>query len=410
MHRINDGMESFVVIGAGQAGGRAVEALRASGFEGRIDLIGTETHLPYERPPLSKELLADDDAPFELMHDEAWFEERNITLHLGTPATAIDRAAKRVILGESRSLAYDKLLLTTGGVVRHLGIAGADLDNVHYLRTIEESRAIGAMLKSDARIVVVGGGFIGLEIAASARSRGCSIIVLEAADGLMGRALPSEIGSVFAALHSENGVDVRLNTGIERIEGTGRVEQVVTSTGEVIAADGVVIGVGIIPDTALAADAGLDVENGIVVDEYCRTSDPAIYAAGDATLHPNPLVGRRIRLESWQNAQNQAIAAAQNMNGADTPFEEVPWFWSDQFNVNLQMCGAPDSWDNLVTRGDLSDRDGILFQRNGETIVGAIGLNRPRDMRFIKRLMTAGKTPTTAQLADEDVAFRDLLK
>jgi 3-phenylpropionate/trans-cinnamate dioxygenase ferredoxin reductase subunit len=403
-------MESFVVIGAGQAGGRAVEALRASGFTGRIDLVGAEPHLPYERPPLSKELLADDNAPFELMHDEAWYEERDITLHLGTPATAINRGAKRITVGESGSLAYDKLLLTTGGAARNLDIKGSELPGVHYLRTIEESRKIATMLAEGAHIVVVGGGFIGLEIAASARHRGCAVTVLEAADRLMGRALPSEVGKIFADLHRENGVDIRLDTGIEHIEGTAHVERVVTSNGDSIEAGGVVIGVGIIPDSTLAIDAGLEVDNGIVVDEFCRTSDPAIYAAGDVTNHPNPFVGRRIRLESWQNAQNQAIAAAQNMNGANTPFEEVPWFWSDQFGVNLQMCGAPDSWDTIVTRGDITARDGLMFQREGEKIVGAIGLNRPRDMRFIKRLMTAGKTPTTAQLADESIGFRDLLK
>ncbi len=410
MRRIFSTMESFVVIGAGQAGGRAVEALRASGFEGRIDLIGAETHLPYERPPLSKELLADDAAPFELMHDQAWYEERNITLHLGAPATVIDRDAKRVVIGDSQTVAYDKLLLTMGGGVRRLDISGGDLAGVHYLRTVEESLAIGKMLVAGTRIVVVGGGFIGLEIAASARIRDCAVVVLEAADRLMGRALPEEIGNVFSELHRQNGVDIRLNLGIERIEGAGKVETVVAASGETIEADGVVVGVGIVPDTALASEAGLDVDNGIVVDEYCRTSDPAIYAAGDVTLHPNPFAGRHIRLESWQNAQNQAIAAAQNMNGANTPFTEVPWFWSDQFDVNLQMCGAPDEWDNVVTRGDISARDGLLFQRVGETIVGAIGLNRPRDMRFIKRLMTAGKTPTAAELADEDVGFRELLK
>lgn len=403
-------MESFVVIGAGQAGGRAVEAMRASGFEGRIDLIGAEPHLPYERPPLSKELLAGNDTSFDLMYDAAWYAERNITVHLGAPVTAIDRAAKRVILGESQTLAYDKLLLTTGGNVRRLNINGATLSGVHYLRTIEDSRAIDAILNDGSRIVVVGGGFIGLEIAASARQRGCDVTVLEAADRLMGRALPPEICAAFADLHRENGVDVKLDTGIERIEGSNHVESVVTSTGETLTADGVVIGVGIVPETSLAAEAGLRVENGIVVDEFCRTSDESIYAAGDVTNHFNPLLGQRVRLESWQNAQNQAIAAAQNMNGADTPFSEMPWFWSDQFDVNLQMCGAPESWDNIVTRGDLSARDGLLFQRDGEKIVGAIGLNRPRDMRFIKRLMTAGKTPTAEQLSDEGVGFRDLLK
>ncbi len=403
-------MDSFVVIGAGQAGGRAVEALRASGFTGRVDLVGAEPHFPYERPPLSKELLADDGAPFELIHDEAWYEERDITLHLGTPVTAINRDTKRITVGESGSLAYDKLLLTTGGAARHLNIEGTKLPGVHYLRTIEDSREISAMLREGGHIVVVGGGFIGLEIAASARQRGCAVTVLEVASRLMGRALPLEIGEVFAVLHRENGADIQLETGIERIEGTAHVERAITSNGSAIEASGVVIGVGIMPETTLAADAGLAVENGIVVDEFCRTSDPAIYAAGDVTNHTNPFVGRRLRLESWQNAQNQAIAAAQNMNGANTPFKEVPWFWSDQFGVNLQMCGAPDVWDNTVARGDLAARDGLLFQRVGEKIVGATGLNRPRDMRFIKRLMTAGKTPTAAQLADEDIGFRDLLK
>jgi len=403
-------MEFFVVIGAGQAGGRAVEAMRASGFEGRIDLVGAEPHLPYERPPLSKELLAGNDAPFDLIYDAAWYAERNITVHLDAPATAIDRAAKRVILGESQTLAYDKLLLTTGGNVRRLDIDGVALSGVHYLRTIEESRAIDAMLNDGSRIVVVGGGFIGLEIAASARQRGCHVTVLEAADRLMGRALPPDICAAFADLHRENGIDVKLDTGIERIEGTDQVGRVVTSNGDILNADGVVIGVGIIPETSLAAEAGLAVDNGIVVDEYCRTSDDSIYAAGDVTNHFNPLLGARLRLESWQNAQNQAIVAAQNMNGADTPFSEVPWFWSDQFDVNLQMCGAPAGWDNIVTRGDISARNGLLFQRDGEKIVGAIGLNRPRDMRFIKRLMTGGKTPTAEQLSDETVGFRDLLK
>ncbi len=402
-------MESYVVIGAGQAGGRAVEAMRASGFEGRIDLVGAEIHLPYERPPLSKELLSEE-AQFELIHDAAWYAEKDISVHLGAPATAIDRDAKRITVGESQSLAYDKLLLTTGGTVRRLAVDGANLTGVEYLRTIEDSQAIGAMLGDGKRIVVVGGGFIGLEIAASARKRGCSVTVLEAADRLMGRALPVEIGTAFDAMHRENGVDVRLDTGIDRIVGNGKVEAVVTSGGDSIDADGVVIGIGIDPDTTLATSAGLDVANGLAVDEYCRTADPAIYAAGDATHHPNPLVGRSIRLESWQNAQNQAIAAANNMCGADKPFSEVPWFWSDQFDVNLQMCGAPDEWDRTVARGDLAARDGLLFQLDGERIVGAIGLNRPRDMRFIKRMMGAGKTATDDQLADEAVGFRDLMR
>ena len=402
--------ETFVVIGAGQAGGRAVEAMRGAGFTGRIVLVGAEPHLPYERPPLSKELLAGDGTPFQTMFDAAWFADRDIALHLGRRATAIVRSARHVMLDDGTALPYDKILFATGGAALTLAIPGIALPGVHTLRTIEDCRAIEGLLARNGRITVVGGGFIGLEIAASARLRGCAVTVLEYADRLMGRALPPEIGGIFAALHREKGVDLRLSTGIAAIEGDGRVERVVTSSGDAIPADGVVIGVGIAPDTALATAAGLAVENGVVVDAYCRTSDPAIYAAGDVTRHFNPLLGRHIRLESWQNAQNQAIAAALNMCGQETPFAEVPWFWSDQFDVNLQVCGAPETWGGMIMRGDIAARDGILFQRDGDTVTGAIGLNRARDMRMVKRLMTAGKAPSAEQLADDTVSFRDLLR
>ncbi len=402
--------ETFVVIGAGQAGGRAVEAMRQAGFAGRIDLVGAEPHLPYERPPLSKELLAADAGELQSMFDESWFEERNIELHLGVAATAIDRDAKLVQLGNGTALPYGKLLLTTGGAVRALDIEGAGLPGVHTLRSIEDSRAIELLLAAGGPIVVVGGGFIGLEVAAAAQLRGCAVTVLEFADRLMGRALPPDISAIFAALHGANGVDLRLNTGIARIEGADRAEAVVTAAGDRVAVQGVIIGVGINPESGLAEAAGLTVDNGIVVDEFCRSSDPDIYVAGDAASQWNPALGRHLRLESWQNAQNQAIAAARNMCGADTAFAEVPWFWSDQFDVNLQMCGAPLDWDETVTRGDLASRDGILFQLDGGKIVGAIGLNRPRDMRFIKRLMAAGKNPSAEQLADDSIGFRDLMK
>jgi NADPH-dependent 2,4-dienoyl-CoA reductase/sulfur reductase-like enzyme len=402
--------ERYVVIGAGQAGGRAVEAMRRAGFAGRIDLVGAEPHLPYERPPLSKELLAADAAGLQSMFDEAWFEARQIALHLDVAATAIDRENKQIQLGDGAMLRYDKLLLTTGAAVRELDIEGASLPGAHTLRTIEDNRAIEALLAAGGPIVVVGGGFIGLEVAASAQLRGCAVTVLEFADRLMGRALPPEISAIFAALHGANGVDLRLETGIVRIEGEARAEAVVTTAGDRIAARGVIVGVGIAPESGLAESAGLAVDNGIVVDEFCRTLDPSIYAAGDAASQWNPLFGRHLRLESWQNAQNQAIAAAQNMCGADTAFAEVPWFWSDQFDVNLQMCGAPLEWDETVTRGDLAARDGILFQLDGGRIAGAIGLNRARDMRFVKRLMAAGKNPAAEQLADEGVGFRELLR
>lgn len=402
--------QSIVVIGAGQAGGRAVEAMRAAGFEGNIDLVGAEPHLPYERPPLSKELLAGQDIPFQVMFPAEWFAERNIALHLGRCAVEIDRKSSHVRLDDGTHLPYDRLLLATGGSPRGLDIPGAGLPGSHTLRTIDDSRAIAGHFARQGHIVVVGGGFIGLEIAASARIRGCAVTVLEYADRLMGRALPAEIGAIFADLHRENGVDLRLGAGIAGIEGNGRVERVITTSGDRLETNAVVVGVGIVPDTALAAAAGLAVDDGIVVDTYCRTSDPAIYAAGDVTRHYNPLLGRHTRLESWQNAQNQAIAAARNMCGAETPFAEIPWFWSDQFDVNLQVCGAPLDWNRTVMRGDIAGRDGILFQRDGDAITGAIGLNRARDMRFVKRLMSSDKSPSADDLADESVALRDLLR
>jgi NADPH-dependent 2,4-dienoyl-CoA reductase/sulfur reductase-like enzyme len=402
--------QTFIVIGAGQAGGRAVEAMRQTGFAGRIVLVGAEPHLPYERPPLSKELLAADAGELQSMFERAWFNERDIDLHLGVAAIAIERDEKQVRLADGTAMPYDKLLLTTGAAVRELDIEGAALPGVHTLRTIEDNRAIEALFSAQKPVVVVGGGFIGLEVAAAAQLRGCAVTVLEFADRLMGRALPAQISAIFAALHGANGVDVRLDTGVARIEGTQRAEAVVTTAGDRIAVQGVIVGVGIAPQTNLAQAAGLSVENGIVVDEYCRSSDENIYAAGDAASQWQPQLGRHLRLESWQNAQNQAIAAARNMCGADTAFAEVAWFWSDQFDVNLQMCGAPLDWKETVTRGDMAARDGILFQLKEGRIVGAIGLNRPRDMRFVKRIMAAGKTPSPAQLADDAIGFRDLLR
>jgi len=266
--------EKFVVIGAGQAGGRAVEAMRRAGFAGRIDLVGAEPHLPYERPPLSKELLAADAGDLQTMFDEAWFRDQDIALHLGVEATAIDRAAKQVRLGDGATLPYDRLLLTTGGVVRELDIEGASLPGVHTLRTIEDNRAIAALLAAGGPIVVVGGGFIGLEGAASAQMRGCAVTVLEFADRLMGRALPPEISDIFAAWHRANGVDIRLGTGIARIEGAERAEAVVTTAGDRIAAQGVIVGVGIGPRTGLAEAAGLAVDNGDFAFRRTRISMP----------------------------------------------------------------------------------------------------------------------------------------
>lgn len=400
----------FVVIGAGHAGGRAAEAMRALGFGGRILLIGDEPHLPYERPPLSKELLQGKPEMFQLMRPEAFWREKAIECRLGVRATAIDPAARTVTLADGAREAYDKLLMTTGGAVRRLAVPGADLGNVRYLRTLDESRAIDAALAPGRKVVVIGGGFIGLETAASARMRGCEVTVIELADRLMARGTLPEISATFLALHRERGVDVRLNTGVVRLEGAGTVERVVTGGGEAIAADLVVVGVGIAPDTGLAETAGIRCANGIVVDEFCRTSVPDIFAAGDVTSHFSPVYGRHLRLESWQNAQNQAIAAARVMCGQETPYADVPWMWSDQFDAKLEIAGIPERWSEVVFRGDITGRDYMIFLLEAGRVVGAISVNQPRDMRFARRLLQTGKAVDATALADPAVSMRDLAR
>ncbi|MGB0553784.1 MAG: NAD(P)/FAD-dependent oxidoreductase [Alphaproteobacteria bacterium] len=400
-----------VVIGAGHAGGRAVEAMRNAGFEGEIVLVGAEEHLPYERPPLSKEILqAKPDYTFPYIRPREYFDEQKIELRLGVAATAIAPTEKTVTLANGETLSYDKLLLTTGGRVRTLLLPGGDLDCVHYLRTLDEGHTIEAALGEGRNLVVIGGGFIGLEVAASARQRGGSVTVLEIADRLMGRGVPHSISQYFLDLHRDNGVDIRLGTGVERIDGDGAVSGVTTSSGERLDADMVVIGVGIIPETGLAEDAGLKVANGIVVDEFCRTSAADIYAAGDVTSHFSPFAGRHIRLEAWQCAQNMAIAAAKVMCGEEAAYSEVPWMWSDQFDTNLQVAGLPDSWDNIVERGDAASGNYIGFVLDGEKIAGAIALNQPRDLRLARRMMDAGKEYTAEDLADESISMRELSK
>jgi 3-phenylpropionate/trans-cinnamate dioxygenase ferredoxin reductase subunit len=401
--------ETIVIVGAGHAGGRAAQALRAAGFTGRVVLVGAEKYPPYERPPLSKELIVTD-AGLEKarLHDPAWYEQSGIELNLGAPAEAIDRAGKRVKVGAAW-IAYDKLMLTTGARVRKLPIPGADLSGVFYLRDFDDTQAIRARLAPGMRAVVIGGGFIGLETAASAVKRGATVTVLEVADRLMGRAVAPEIGAWFADLHRKKGVDVRLGVRIMAIEGAGKVERVALE-GEAIPADTVVIGIGIVPNVEIAAVAGLEVGNGIVVDEFGRTSDPAIWAAGDCALQPNAFLGRKLRLESYQNAQDQAMAVARNMIGEPKAYEDSLWVWSDQHDVNLQMTGAPEGYDILVWRGDPASGAFMAFYLKGGRIVAINTVNMGREMKPAQRLMQSRKCFDPAQLADPNVRLLKLGK
>ncbi len=401
----------FAVIGGGQAAGRAVEAMRAAGFEGAITLMAEEPHLPYERPPLSKNVLVGEDPPETTqIHGADFYRGHGIALRLGTRAETIDRAQRSIGLSDGSTLTYDKLLIATGAKLRKLGIPGAELDGVCYLRSRQDSLEIQRRLAPDAHLVIVGGGYIGLEVAAAAVKRGCRVTVVELLDRVMARAVAPEIGRAFLDYHREAGIAFHLGVGVEAFAGTSAVQAVRCSGGLELPADLVVVGVGVEPATELAEAAGLAVDDGIIVDEYCRTADPAIYAAGDVTNHPNPLLGRRVRLESWQNAQNQAIRAARNMCGEAEAYAEIPWFWSDQYDINLQMVGLPEDWDRVVFRGSAEERKFTALYLKDGRLVGANCVNNARDIRPCRELIARGKALDPSVLEDPAKPLRDLLK
>ncbi len=403
--------ETIVIVGAGQAGGRAAETLRAEGFAGRLIMVGEEAYPPYERPPLSKKVLLGADEPESTyLHDGDYWREHHIELRLAKRAEAIDREAGRVVLDGGEALAYDRLLLVTGARARRLELAGADPGEVLYLRDIDHALALRARLVPGAAVVVVGGGYIGLEVAAAACRRGCRVVVIEAQEVAMQRVVAPEIGRFLTEVHREAGVDIRTGLGVTGLGGSEGARTVLCSDGSEVAADVVVVGVGAVPNVELAEAAGLEVDNGIVVDELGRTSDPHIFAAGDVTNHPNPLLGRRVRLESWQNAQNQAIAVARAMLGGEEPYAEVPWFWSDQYDLNLQMVGLPEAWDRLVLRGDHASRQFSAFYLQGDKLVGANAINNARDIRPARQLIAEGREVDADVLADEEKPLRRLLK
>ena len=401
----------IVIVGAGHAGGRAAEALRTAGHQGPITLIGRESHPPYERPPLSKELLHGT-IPVEKTYIRplAYYEEADIALRLGQGVEGIERTAQRVRLEGGTSVPYDALLLTMGARARRLPLPGANGPRVLYLRDIDDALALREHLNPGVRLAVIGAGFIGLEVAASARKRGAEVVVVEVAAQPLGRVLPPEIGEFFATLHRKNGVEVRTGVAVSGFEDTGRELRILTRDGETITADVAAVGIGATPNTELAAEAGLAVDDGVVVDERGVTNDATIFAAGDVTRHFNPLLGRHIRLEAWQNAQNQAIAVAKIMAGATEPFAEVPWLWSDQYDVNMQTAGAPERWERFVWRGAPTDPTFTLFGLDGDRPVAAVTVNNARDMRFARQLIARGRPVDAAALADKAVKLQDLCR
>ncbi len=402
---------TVVIVGAGHAGGRAAQAMRQYGFEGRILLIGEEPHVPYERPPLSKELIVTDAGLEKVqLHEAAWYAENRIDLIAGNGAASIDAAGRRVELADGRAVAFDRLMLTTGARVRRLPVPGADLDGVFYLRTLDDSDAIKARISAGTEVAVIGGGFIGLEIAGSAVKLGATVKVLEAADRPMGRSVAPEVADWFARMHRDRGVDLRLGVTVGALEGTGAVSGVRLGGGSIVPAEVVVIGIGILPNVEIAGAAGLAVDNGIVVDDRGRTSHPDIYAAGDVANQPNAFAGRRLRLESYQNAQDQAAAVARNLCGADKAYEDSLWVWSDQHDVNLQMTGAPEHWDRLVWRGNPDDGPATVFYLADGRIVAVNTIDNGREMRPAQRLMQSDKAFEADALADTSVKLLKLAR
>lgn len=403
-------MDSVIaIVGANLAGGRAAQALRAEGFDGEIQLIGAEPYPPYERPVLSKEALLGgyrfEDA--YLQPEQEWAEQ-DIVLRTSTSIVHIDRACRELESSTGERIHADKVLLCTGGRLRRLSLPGADLAGVEYLRTIDDAVAIRNRLVPGAPVVVIGGGFIGAEVAACACTAGCEVTLLEVEDVPMWRVLGRELGGIVTRFHREEGVRVLTRTRAERIEGTGSVTGVVTADGHRIEAALVVVGIGLDPAVELAVSAGAAVDNGVVVNEFCETSVDGIWAAGDVANQPNSILGQRLRLEHWQNAQNQAAAAARSMLGRRTEFREVPWFWSDQYEISLQVSGHPDPRDDVVYRGDPTSRSFSAYFLRDDVLRSVVAVNRPIDVKRTSRYIASGLRVDPAVLVDESADLRTL--
>jgi 3-phenylpropionate/trans-cinnamate dioxygenase ferredoxin reductase subunit len=380
--------EQLVIVGGGQAAAQAVQSLRQQNFAGPITLLCDEPFPPYQRPPLSKKYLAGELARERLfLRPAAFYAEKGVTLEQSARVEELEPAARRVRLRDGRTLPYDRLLLATGSRVRLLDVPGAELPGVHYLRTIADVDAITAALVPGARVLLIGAGYIGLEVAAVTRQRGFDVTVLEAASRVMARTVSAEVSAFYESCHRAAGVVIHCNAAVKALHGAGRVSAVETTDGRTFACDILIVGIGIVPNVELAADAGLACDNGIVVDEHARTADPHIVAAGDCTNHPLPLVERRVRLESVPNAIHQAKVAAATLLGTPLAYSEVPWFWSDQYDLKLQIVGLSTGYDEVVLRGAPAARSFAAFYLRGGELLAVDAVNSPKEFIAAKKLV-----------------------
>ncbi len=400
-------MSHIVVIGAGQAGSSLVSKLRSLGFDGDVTLIGAETVPPYQRPPLSKAyLLGEMDKERLYLRPEAFYGENGIALKLGQPVTAIDAAAKTVTVGDE-VISYDQLALTTGSIPRRLPASiGGDLKGVFTVRDLADVDAMAPEVSEGRRVLIVGGGYIGLEAAAVCAKKGMQVTLVEMADRILQRVASPQTSDYFRQLHTAHGVDIREGVGLDRLTGEGQVSGAVLTDGSELELDMVIVGVGIMPDTKLAELAGVDLENGIKTDSHGRTSDPSIWAAGDCASFPYK--GNRIRLESVQNAIDQAECVAANLMGEGKDYVPEPWFWSDQYDTKLQIAGLNTGYDEIVTRK--TDDTLSFWYYKGDQFVAVDAMNDPRGYMVGKRLLSMGKSPDKAAIADPETELKALLK
>jgi len=401
-------MTNIVIVGAGQAGGSAALQLRSAGFEGALTLIGAEPHPPYERPPLSKAYLTGDLAYDSLLlRPSEFYRDQNVQLLTDTSVTSMNLVEKTVMTSDKQALRFDKLLLATGARPRQLPISGADLPGVHYLRTLGDVAALQDTMRRAQNVCLIGGGYVGLEFASVARKAGLKVTVLEAADRLLQRVTTPEMSEYFADLHRSHGVEVCVGARIQEIQGADQVERVVCEHGTVTA-DLVLIGIGALPNVEIAEAAGLACDNGIQVDEMCRSSHPDVFAAGDCTNHPNALLKRRLRLESAPNATDQARVAATNMMGANETYCTVPWFWSDQYTSKLQAVGFSSDGTQSICRGDKAAHQFAMFYLKENRLVAVEAINSAKAFMAGKRLYGHELDPD--QLADPATDLRSLIK
>ena len=402
--------QTYVIVGASLAGAKAAETLRSEGFDGRLMLIGAEEERPYERPPLSKDYLRGEAGRDKVyVHDAGFYSEHDIELRLGRRVVGLDLSAGEVALDDGDRLRYDRLLLTTGAEPRRLAVPGAELDGVLYLRSVEDSDALRQRLDRGGAVIVVGAGWIGAEVAASARQRGLDVTVLDPLTVPLERVLGGEVGAIYRDIHADHGTKLLMGTGVEAFEGETAVERVRTSDGHELDCDFVVVGVGVEPRTELAAKAGLTLDDGIAVDERLRTSAPAVFAAGDVANAYHPFYGERIRVEHWANALNQGPAAARSMLGGGEAYERLPYFFSDQYDVGMEYSGFARSWDRVVLRGDPGKREFIAFYLVRDRVVAGMNVNVWDVTNPIQSLIRDRVPVDDRRLADPDIPLAELV-